>query len=96
VAVEIFETLPDLQYFENLPLSCTDEYFFEGMVANIRMSILSAQANIHFEKNRAVRTLINELMLLKQDYNRNFLRIKEVEQVLTDLNENKLRDELEN
>jgi hypothetical protein len=28
-AMDIFETLPDIEFFENITLSCADDYFFE-------------------------------------------------------------------
>jgi hypothetical protein len=95
-AEAIFETLPELNYFENLPLSCSDEFFFEGLVATVRTALMTAQADIHRERNILTKNMIAELSNLKQNYNTNLLRITDIERALAEQNETKLRDELEN
>jgi hypothetical protein len=75
-AEAIFEMLPGLDYFEGLPLSISDDYFFEGMISTVRTYLLSVQASIHLEKNKITRVMSRELANLKENYEANFLRIK--------------------
>jgi hypothetical protein len=96
LAEAIFEQLPQLHFFETLPLTSSDDFFFEGMVSAVRTSLLSVQASIHLEKNKALKELSIELSSLKNNYDNNSLQIKNLEQALTDLNESYLRDELDN
>jgi hypothetical protein len=95
-AEEILETLPELEFFENLPLTVTDDFFFEGLVSIIRTSILSLQSLIHKEKNRNLTAQHLELSNLKRDYRANFFQIRELEKSLTDQNELRLKEELSN
>jgi hypothetical protein len=96
LAEAIFEQLPQLHFFETLPLTASDYFFFEGMVSTVRTSLLSVQASIHLEKNKALKELSIELSNLKKNYDNNRLQIKNLELALTDLNESYLRDELDN
>jgi hypothetical protein len=95
-AEEIFDTLPDLAFFESLPRSGTDDFFFEGLISMVRTAVLSLQSGIHLEKNKRVKNLSVELINLKKDYAANFFRIQEIERTLSELSEQKLRSELEN
>jgi hypothetical protein len=51
-AEDIFDTLPDLGFFEGLPRTGTDDFFFEGIVSMVRTAVLSLQSCIHIEKNK--------------------------------------------
>jgi hypothetical protein len=76
LAEAIFEQLPQLHFFETLPLTSSDDFFFEGMVSAVRTSLLSVQASIHLEKNKALKELSIELSSLKNNYDNNSLQIK--------------------
>jgi hypothetical protein len=39
----ILETLPDPEFFFNLPLECEDDFFFEGLIMAIKTNTLSLQ-----------------------------------------------------
>jgi hypothetical protein len=53
----IFETLPDLEFFEELPRSGSDDFFFEGLISTVRTSVLSLQAGIHLGKKQKSKKL---------------------------------------
>jgi hypothetical protein len=95
-AEAIFETLPELDFFLNLPLSCEPDFFFESLVSNVRLTTLSLQAYINKEKNNMIREKKTELDALKSDYDLNLRRISDLEQQIQDYNEMQLRCELEN
>jgi hypothetical protein len=78
-AENIFEVLPNLEFFEEIPLSSSDDFFFEGMVSAVRTSLLSLQAGVHAEKSKVLRDMTRELKTLKENYPGNFMQIKELE-----------------
>jgi hypothetical protein len=95
-AEAIFETLPELEIFENLPRTGSDEFFFEGLVSIVRIAVLSLQSSIHKEKNKHISNLKTELINLKENYLTNFLQISEIERTLSAANEQDLKEELDN
>jgi hypothetical protein len=50
-ALAILETMPDLEFFDELPLTCEDDFFFEGLVMALKTNVLSLQQDIHNIKN---------------------------------------------
>jgi hypothetical protein len=95
-AENIFETLPGLNYFLNLPLSCEDDFFFEGLISVVKSATLSIQADLFKTKNKYKKRLCDEIDLLKKDYNRNAMQIFDIENTLTLYIESELKSELEN
>jgi hypothetical protein len=95
-AESIFETLPDLEFFEQLPRESSADFFFEGLVSVVKTSVLSLQAGIYKEKNNLLDNLKSELLNLKQNYDANFHGIVALEDRLAQLTEQSLRDDLEN
>jgi exonuclease III len=93
-AEEIAETLPDLVFFENLPLSVTPDFFFEGLVLSVKNEILSKQAAIYKIKNFRKKILRDRIWNLKKNYSQNHEEISRQENILNNLVENELRDEL--
>jgi exonuclease III len=95
-AENIFETLPDINTITDLPLSCEDDFFFEGLLSIVKSATLSIQADLFKTKNNYKTRLKSELDLLKRDFNRNAPEIYRIESTLTTISENELREELEN
>jgi hypothetical protein len=92
----IFETMPDLDFFEQLDKTCKDAVFFETLISNIKNVILSEQHKIFIDKNRKYDRIKKLLVELKKNYVKNCVRIFELEGELTNLLELDLKDELEN
>jgi hypothetical protein len=66
------------------------------MISIVRTSQLSLQHDIHKQKNAAEKIMRDELNNLKRDYVGNANRIFYLERVLSELTEEKLKDELAN
>jgi hypothetical protein len=88
------ETLPDLEWFENLELECGANLFFETLINNIRNMVLKMQNNIYKAKNLRQITLKGELELLKKNYIDNQQQIFTREKELSRLIETELKSEL--
>jgi hypothetical protein len=93
---EIFETLPDHEFFEGLEKNCEKDHFFEVLVMNLKNNALAQQKKIYDAKNRSKMILSNKLRELKKDFIRNKYEILELEQKMVALNEKEIREELEN
>jgi hypothetical protein len=63
-ASAILETLPDPEFFFNLPLSCEDDFFFEGLIMEVKNNTLSLQKKISKCKNSALKKKIDMLQNL--------------------------------
>jgi hypothetical protein len=93
-ARDIFETLPNLEFFLNLTLACDDDFFFEGLISIVRNSTLSVQSDLFKYKNNHKNFLKNRLESLKKDFLQNSREIFELESELTMITEIELKDEL--
>jgi hypothetical protein len=64
----VLETLPDPEFFFNLPLSCGDDFFFEGMIMAVKTNTLSLQKKIndlkttHWQKNVMIWSHLKKIM----------------------------------
>jgi exonuclease III len=94
-AMDIAETLPDLNYFQSLPLDIDPANFFEGLIMSIKNEILSKQSSIYKIKNRKKKLLRERICELKKNIHANFEEIHRQEQILDELIESDLRVELE-
>jgi hypothetical protein len=92
-AEDIAETFPDLEFFENLPLSVTPDFFFEGLVLSVKNEILTKQATIYKIKNFRSRILRDRIWNLKKNYSQNHEEISRQENILNNIVENELRDD---
>jgi exonuclease III len=95
-AENIFETLPEFSTITDLPLSCEDDFFFEGMLSVVKSATLSIQADLFKTKNKYKNRLTSELELLKRNFDANTQQIYRIESILTNICENELREELAN
>jgi hypothetical protein len=93
--MDIAETLPDLNYFQSLPLDIDPANFFEGLIMSIKNEILSKQSSIYKIKNRKKKLLRERICELKKNIHANFEEIHRQEQILDELIESDLRVELE-
>jgi exonuclease III len=93
-AIDISETIPDLSYFENLPLGVPPDIFFEGLILSVKNEILSKQSTIYKIKNFRKKILRDRIWQLKQNYNQNFAEISRQENILNSLVEEELREKL--
>jgi exonuclease III len=50
-ARDIYETLPNHDFFLNLTLACDDDFFFEGLISIVRATTLSVQSDLFKYKN---------------------------------------------
>jgi hypothetical protein len=93
-ASEIFETLPQLDYLESLPLSVGPDVFFEGLVLSVKNQVLSKQSYI-FRMKKIRKTMITErIRLLKKNLVDNYEEIYRYEAILNNIIEGELKDEL--
>jgi hypothetical protein len=93
-AKDILETIPDLEFFVNMDLNCTPDFFFEGLIHTLKNEVLSVQSRIYKLKTARKTEIRKEICILKQANPRNFNEIQELERKLDDLIEGDLRDEL--
>jgi hypothetical protein len=61
MAGDIFESLPDLDFFQNLSLSCDDDLFFEALISIVRTTALSLQSDLNKSKNNYRAVIGNRL-----------------------------------
>jgi exonuclease III len=95
-ASDISETLPSIDFFEDLPLSVNPDIFFEGLVLSVKNEILSKQAHIYKLKNFRKKLLRENIWGLKKNYDRNWEEIHRQEKILNDIVEEDLKKELSN
>jgi exonuclease III len=93
-AFNIYESLPDMEFFESLPLSCAPDLFFEAMIMSLKNELLAKQAKIYKLKRLRKEKLRLELSELKRDYLNNANTIFELEWQLDNLIETELKEEL--
>jgi hypothetical protein len=89
-----FETLPELNWAENLEKECEDVIFFEILVNNIKNMVPKLQNNIYKVKNKRKKNLTFELKELKTNYVANQAEIFRKEKELSILIESELKAEL--
>jgi hypothetical protein len=66
LASNIAETLPTLEFFENLPLTVTPAVFFEGLIMSVKNETLSKQSTIYKIKNHRKKILRERLQFKKK------------------------------
>jgi exonuclease III len=91
---EIAETLPGLEFFEALPVSCSPDLFFEGLIYSVKNEILSKQAAIYKIKKFKKKSLRDRIWELKKNFAENFREIFRQEKILDNIVEEELRAEL--
>jgi exonuclease III len=93
---DLFDSLPDLAFFENLPPPdyCHDGLFFDTLVHCVRNGALLQQKNIFNVRAHKKQELITRLKNLKQDYTRNSREIHATDRQLNGLISNKPRAEI--
>jgi hypothetical protein len=90
----ILETLPDPEFFYNLPLTYEDDFFFEGLIMAVTTNTVSLQKKISNCKNNFLRTKTEQLNNLKLNYAENSRRIFELESEIGQIAENDFKNEL--
>jgi Reverse transcriptase (RNA-dependent DNA polymerase) len=93
---EIFETLPDLEFFENIDKSCSADIFFESLLLSVKNSVLSQQHKIYKVKNAKKNLLLKRLNELKKNRDNNELLVQNLEREYSSFLESELRSEIEN
>jgi hypothetical protein len=92
----LIETLPGPAFFENIEKNCDGDIFFEVLIMHLKNNALAQQKKIYDAQNRRRVLLSKRLLGLKSDYVGNKYEILELEQRLADLNEQEVREELQN
>jgi exonuclease III len=92
--VTLFETLPRIDYFESLALTCDDKSFFETLLMTIKNTALSAQQSFYKIKAISKDTIKKRLSQLKKQYVANQDEIFALEGRLSRIVETELRDEV--
>ena len=90
----IFEDLPDLEFFENLPCNHNPSVFFETLSNCIRNNVLSHQSYIFKSKKLKKEKISKNLAELKRNFDQNTNEILRLERTLSDLAESEIKDEL--
>ena len=88
------ERLPTLEFFEQLPLECNEEYFFESLCNDTRNAALREQTLIFKQETELENVMNAEINVLKMDPQTNQNLIFQKERSLTIHLENKRRNEL--
>ena len=91
---EAIDDLPDLQFFENLDLTCNKAIFFEILSSSVKNVTLGHQAWIFKTKNKLKTSLTNSIKNLKQNFINNKIEILALERRLSAISESELRSEL--
>jgi Reverse transcriptase (RNA-dependent DNA polymerase) len=95
-AVDISETIPELEFFENLPVTVLPDIFFEGLILSVKNEVLSKQSAIFKIKKFKKKVLRENIWRLKHEFEQNFDEIKRQETILNNLVDEDLKLELEN
>jgi hypothetical protein len=53
-SLAILETMPEPEFFFEIPLGCEDDIFFEGLVMAVKTNTLSLQQNLSNCKNNYI------------------------------------------
>jgi len=88
------EQLPQIEYFENLELTCNPDVFFETFAFTLKNATLSFQSSFFKIKNHQKTRLKAEIKTLKMDYVNNCNLIFEKETQLSNIVDLELREEL--
>jgi hypothetical protein len=95
MALDIAHTLPNLEFFEQLPLSVDPAIFFEGLIMSVRNEILAKQSAIYRTRNHRKKILRSRIFELKKNLAENCLEIYRHERTLDNLIEQELKTELD-
>ena len=88
--------LPDLNYLENLPLTCNSEFFFEALCCSMREAGLKQQ-NFLYKVDSAFEFTLNcKINVLKQEELKDNTRINELERQLAEHIDFKVKKEITN
>ena len=88
------EQLPQIEYFENLELTCSLDVFFETLAFTLKNAALSFQSSFFKIKNQQKTRLKTEIKTLKIDYVNNCNLSFEKETQLSNIVDLELREEL--
>jgi hypothetical protein len=91
----LFEDMPELTFFENLSLSCSDDVFFEIIANAVRNNTMAHQSTVYAIKNARKLRLTNNIKDLKERFNANSREILILERELSNMEENERKVELE-
>jgi len=90
----IFDDLPDLLFFENLPNSVDPRIFFETLVNCLKNNVMAHQSDIFKIRSLKKTELIKRISSLKRNFNANSQEILLTERTLSNFEESILKDEL--
>ena len=90
----LFASLPNLAIFENMPIDCTYDVFFEILVMQIKSTALSFQSFYYKLSNVKKDQLRKKLKQLKISFHIHQNEIRLLESELANIEENELKDEL--
>jgi exonuclease III len=93
-AGDIAETLPDINYFEDIVLRVEPDIFFEGLIFSVKNEVLSKQSAIYKIKHFRKKCLAARIEALKKDFVLNAEEIFRQELILDGIIEEDLRMEI--
>jgi exonuclease III len=79
------ENIWDVERYFNLKLSCSDDFFLEALVSNIKGCVISFQTFIRRLENLKKSGLVKRLSELKKNYDDNFELISSIEEELNSI-----------
>ena len=91
---EAFDDLPELQFFENLEISCPRSTFLKVLASNVKNITLGHQSWVFKMKNKSKSAMTTHIKVLKDNFNNNSHEILALERRLSALIESELRTEL--
>jgi len=92
----IFDELPQLEFFESLPLSCASDVFFEVLVMSVKTYALCFQQNYYRIRRESKKSTEDRIKLLKKKFRENDREILLLERKLSNLLETELKEKLAN
>jgi len=88
----LFDDLPELAFFENLPNNHNPGVFFQTLANCIRNNVLSHQATIYKLRKENKSRLNKRILELKKNFDNNNMEILRTERILSSVIEQELRD----
>jgi hypothetical protein len=93
-ALDLLETFPDPDFFNQIPKECDDQIFFEVLIMYLKIRVLSEQKKIFDKKNAKKERLRKRLLELKNNFAINALEIFRLEKELENAVESDIREEV--
>jgi len=93
---ELIAELPELEFFENLTLTCNKDVFFEVLTMSVKTYALSFQNEFYRLRRESKKSTEERIKMLKRNFAANHREILQLERKLSNLMEGEMREKLSN